>query len=139
MWLEAIADHTEQGEYGPALIEEDDILTVDSYALARSVADDIAKGTSTGKIAARFHRTLARATAEALTSASEKFNAPIIGLSGGCFQNKLLVELIVALLRESGRECLLHRTVPPNDGGLAVGQVFAATSGRTRSEPGDRT
>ncbi|MGH9369567.1 MAG: hypothetical protein ACRD3M_18090, partial [Thermoanaerobaculia bacterium] len=50
-----------------------------------------------------------------------------VALSGGCFQNKLLTERAKSLLERDGFEVLIHRQVPPNDGGLALGQAAVAT------------
>jgi len=50
----------------------------------------------------------------------------VIGLTGGCYQNKLLTEKTAFLLRQAGFEVLLHAAVPPNDGGIALGQAAAA-------------
>jgi hydrogenase maturation protein HypF len=51
-----------------------------------------------------------------------------VALSGGCFQNRLLTELTTRALRERGFEVLLHRQVPPNDGGISLGQVAVAAA-----------
>jgi hydrogenase maturation protein HypF len=61
-----------------------------------------------------------------------------IALSGGCFQNKLLLEELVRLLEADGLRCLLHAKVPTNDGGLALGQAaIAAALHIERSNPAD--
>ena len=54
--------------------------------------------------------------------------ADTIALSGGCFQNKLLLEEVVRLLESDGLKCLLQRKVPNNDGGLALGQAAIAAA-----------
>jgi hydrogenase maturation protein HypF len=50
-----------------------------------------------------------------------------VALTGGVFQNKLLTELAAVELRDAGFEVLLHHNIPPNDGGIAAGQVYAMT------------
>jgi hydrogenase maturation protein HypF len=56
-----------------------------------------------------------------------------VALTGGCFQNKYLTECVVAKLLEGGFEPYWHHQVPPNDGGIAVGQVAAAARVRGRA------
>ena len=51
-----------------------------------------------------------------------------VALSGGCFQNALLLERLAALLIEKGLKVVLHRLLPPNDGGLSFGQAVAAAA-----------
>jgi len=57
-------------------------------------------------------------------------------LSGGCFQNRLLTELALRKLRAEGFRPFVHERVPPNDGGLALGQVAAAVWGRDAAAGG---
>jgi hydrogenase maturation protein HypF len=73
--------------------------------------------------AARFHNTLARAIAAVARGAGERR----VLLTGGCFQNRLLTERAAAALRDAGLEPHWHRRVPPNDGGIAAGQIVAAS------------
>ncbi|MFM9024188.1 MAG: carbamoyltransferase HypF [Planctomycetaceae bacterium] len=91
--------------------------------LLAAVAADAVTGVEPAVIAARFHEAVARmivAVADRLGGAGP------VGLTGGVFQNALVVERTVALLRDAGREALLHHRVPPNDGGLALGQAVLA-------------
>jgi hydrogenase maturation protein HypF len=76
-----------------------------------------------GVLAARFHSTLAHA----IRQACGRVDGRTVALSGGCFQNRRLLEQTVALLEADGYEVLTHRRVPPNDGGLALGQAAIAT------------
>jgi hydrogenase maturation protein HypF len=74
-------------------------------------------------IAARFHATLA----EMIVAVAKRAGTKRLALSGNCFQNRLLTERTVIRLREEGFEPFWHRRVPPNDGGISLGQVLAAS------------
>ena len=81
-------------------------------------------GQSAPLIAMRFHRDMA----SAVGMVAEKFpNFPVV-LSGGCFQNRILTELVVAELRTQSRTVVSPGTIPPNDGGLAAGQIAIAAA-----------
>jgi hydrogenase maturation protein HypF len=77
-----------------------------------------------GIISARFHESLAEASLRVARAVGE----PAVALTGGCFQNRLLLQKTVDKLRDAGFEVLLHARVPPNDGGLGLGQVAAAAA-----------
>jgi hydrogenase maturation protein HypF len=79
-----------------------------------------------GKIAADFHETLALAILESCRRVRQDTAVEVVALSGGCFQNRRLTETAVSLLAADGFEVLVHRRVPPNDGGLALGQAAVA-------------
>jgi hydrogenase maturation protein HypF len=79
-------------------------------------------------VAARFHNTLAAAIHQLCTMLREKAAVNRVCLSGGTFQNMRLLALTVALLRDSTFEVYVHREVPPNDGGLALGQAAIAAA-----------
>jgi hydrogenase maturation protein HypF len=99
---------------------------IDLRPTVRAIAADLRSATSAGEIAARFHATLASAIAESCRRAREQFDVNTVALSGGCFQNRILTEGTRDLLESAGFEVLLHRRVPPNDGGLALGQAAIA-------------
>ena len=71
------------------------------------------------QISAAFHDGLAMAIAEVAVRSGER----TVALTGGCFQNARLTESTVAALRAAGLDPVWHRRVPPNDGGLALGQA----------------
>ena len=91
---------------------------------------DLAAGTPSAVIAYRFHRTVASAATEVCLHISAATGLDRIILSGGVFQNRLLSEMIYTALTRKGLTVFTHRLVPPNDGGIALGQ--AAIAGRRK-------
>jgi hydrogenase maturation protein HypF len=77
-------------------------------------------------VAARFHNTLATAIHEMCLRMRRESGLSRVCLSGGTFQNMRLLGLTASALRASGFELFLHRNVPPNDGGIALGQAMIA-------------
>jgi hydrogenase maturation protein HypF len=77
-------------------------------------------------IAAKFHNTLAALIVEAAEQAGLAAGERVVALSGGCFQNRELLGRAVRRLREAGFRAYWQQTTPPNDGGIAVGQIAAA-------------
>ncbi len=85
----------------------------------RALLADVAAGVSPAVMSGRFHHTLARMIVAAACEAGESR----VVLSGGCFQNRLLLARAVTRLREAGFRVYWHQRVPPNDGGLSLGQA----------------
>ncbi|HWP57639.1 MAG TPA: carbamoyltransferase HypF [Candidatus Acidoferrales bacterium] len=103
-----------EGKYDPAWV-------VDWEPLIRAVLKDAAADVPRGIIAAKFHNTLVEVIAATATRAGERR----IALSGGCFQNRYLLERVIGRLQAAGLHPYWHQRVPPNDGGIALGQVYA--------------
>ncbi len=122
--LEAVCDPEEKGQYafdtGP-----DSILT---HAVIRSVVDDFRAGKSSPIIAARFHNGAANMIREVCLQLRERRGLNQVALSGGVFQNVTLLGKTLSLLRDARFEVFTHRLVPPNDGGIALGQVVVAVT-----------
>ncbi len=91
----------------------------------REIVVRIRQGKPASSIARAFHFALAEGLTEWITTVA-KPPFPNVLLTGGCFQNKLLAEMCMTALRNKGIEPYLHRRVPPNDGGLVLGQLYAA-------------
>lgn len=99
--------------------------TVDWGALVSGLIQAQRGGVLREVLAGRFHEALAECVVPiALQTGLEK-----VALSGGCFQNRRLTELVIERLRAAGFRPLWHRHVPPNDGGLALGQAWIALAG----------
>jgi hydrogenase maturation protein HypF len=94
--------------------------------LFRAILADMKAKVSAGIIAARFHYSLADMIAEVALKKSCETGVNTAGISGGCFQNRLLLELTVQALRARGLKVLSHRQVPCNDGCIALGQAAIA-------------
>jgi hydrogenase maturation protein HypF len=92
----------------------------------RSVVEELAAGAEREVIAARFHRGVATAIVAGCERVRQATGIDTVALSGGVFQNLLLLEAVVEPLRRVGFRVLLHSRVPPNDGGISLGQVAVA-------------
>jgi hydrogenase maturation protein HypF len=99
---------------------------LDPTALVRAVVEGRARGDDPAVLAAAFHRGLATATVEAATAIASARGLDTAALSGGVFQNALLTALVAAGLEAAGLRVLVHRRVPPNDGGISLGQAAIA-------------
>ncbi len=107
------------------------ILPVDR--LVRFLVEETLKGTDAEMLAAVFHRVLAAQIGSAVRWASEHTGLTVCAFSGGVFQNTLLLGLCEESLEGSGIRVLRHRMIPPNDGGIALGQALAAMAERQKS------
>jgi hydrogenase maturation protein HypF len=94
-------------------------------ALRRVISDRLA-GVDPARIARRFHRALALGIAGAVERLCEEHGTSIVAISGGVFQNVVLLEDLTARARASGIELWANRAVPPNDAGLSLGQAAIA-------------
>jgi hydrogenase maturation protein HypF len=116
MQLEFSVDARHHEAY-PMDLDTDGVL--DWRPMIEALIADLSRQTSTGHIAARFHNGLAKGClAVAKWQGLER-----VALSGGCFQNKYLVEQTISRLREAGFSPFWHQRLPPNDGGIALGQL----------------
>jgi hydrogenase maturation protein HypF len=132
--LEGISDPAERGAYPMPLTEDgageagSGTLLLDARDTVRAVVDDLRRGAAPGTVGGRFHETLARATAAACEREAERSGLDAVALSGGVFQNRLLLERTAELLEHAGMRVLIPLRLPPNDGGIAYGQVAVAVA-----------
>jgi hydrogenase maturation protein HypF len=113
-----------EGECYPTPVRtmgEDEPAVVDWAFLIRGVLADLEKGLPPGAISRKVHWSLVEAIVQVAESAGHRR----VILTGGCFQNRVLTEHAIAKLRQAGFEPFWHWQVPPNDGGIALGQVLA--------------
>ena len=97
-------------------------MILDWQPMIEVILADVKANVSVGIISARFHNALA----EAVVDVARRSGEPPVVLSGGCFQNRYLTWRVVTRLREKKFKPYWHQRVPPNDGGIALGQVMAA-------------
>jgi hydrogenase maturation protein HypF len=98
----------------------------DMRPVVRDVVADLDGAVDAAVVAARFHRTLAEIVLAAARRFGPRLGTHSVALSGGCFQNALLTETTIDLLAAEGFDVLVHRRVPPSDGGIALGQAAVA-------------
>jgi hydrogenase maturation protein HypF len=122
--LEAIAEDGVEERY-PYAVEGEEL---DFRPAIEAIMREVGAGVTQGRMAAKFHNTLAAATVEVCRRIEQESKLRRVCLSGGTFQNMRLLGLTVAGLRASGFEVFLHAQAPPNDGGLALGQAAIAAA-----------
>lgn len=122
MWLEAIADHSAAGSYKFS-VREDAMSELDWRPVFSQLLGDLRNGVAPGIMAMRFHRSLARG----IVGVCSRQTLPVV-LVGGVFQNRLLTELVVEEWADVGLPLGLPGVIPPNDGGLAAGQLAIAAA-----------
>jgi hydrogenase maturation protein HypF len=127
--LEALADRAERRAY-PLEITDD--LILDARPTIRAVVADLASGTAVATVSARAHNALANATAAACATAADRSQTDMVVLSGGVFQNRLLLETCTDDLTARGLRVLHPERLPCNDGGISFGQAAVAAAAGAR-------
>lgn len=124
--LESIADSGVDIGY-PFAVQDGEPLEVDMRPAIEAVVRDSLAGISVGQISARFHNTIAAAIVSVCRRLHRQEGLRRVCLSGGVFQNIYLLEHTVKDLYRAGFEVFLHAQVPPNDGGISLGQAVIAS------------
>ena len=128
--LEFKADLDEAGSYSFSVSESDKFQPedgepttqiIDWRPIVISIINDLRRDIVPSIISARFHNTLA----EIIHVMLKKSGLSKAVLSGGCFQNALLTERTISLLQKNNYQVYWHQRIPPNDGGIALGQIAA--------------
>jgi hydrogenase maturation protein HypF len=115
-----------QGSYPYRIVEDEGIRVVRVKDLLSALIVDLQHGTSIGTISVRFHNTVAQLINEMCGLLNNETGITQVALSGGVFQNRLLLRKAIRLLEGSGLQVLTHRQVPCNDGGVSLGQAAIA-------------
>jgi hydrogenase maturation protein HypF len=104
---------------------DESMLVVDWRPMVKDMLADVKRHPPVGLISAKFHNMLA----EVIVAVAQRIGQPRVALSGGCFQNRYLTERTVARLEQEGFRPYWHQRIPPNDGGIALGQIVATLMG----------
>jgi len=118
--LEALADNDELGYYAWRM--DDDLIDV--KPMLEGILEDLSNKVSSQRISARFHNTIAGLCLEIAKSIEKEYAIRKVILSGGVWQNQILLEKTTALLNINGFHALVHHQLPPNDGCVAFGQAM---------------
>ncbi|MEN6479852.1 MAG: carbamoyltransferase HypF [Anaerolineales bacterium] len=116
----------DQGSYPWDWVDEGEALVVELGGLWSALSADVRAGVASEVVALRFHRSVANMVVQLGQRLAQEAGTHTIALSGGCWQNALLLRLTVPALRACGLQVLLHREVPCNDGGVSLGQAALA-------------
>ncbi|MFN2569916.1 MAG: carbamoyltransferase HypF [Candidatus Dormibacteria bacterium] len=130
MRLEALADGVDPASVGwiTAAVVEGPVLRVDTPGVLRDLVKQRDAGRPVTELAAVFHETLARTITHVCRRLAAQRGLGRVALSGGVFQNALLLTRTAELLREGGLDVYSNRLVPANDGGISLGQALVAAS-----------
>ena len=107
----------------PVISELEERCLLNTEALVKQIVEAKLQGTDSGELAYLFHQTLAEQIVVACIEARKSSGRNKTALSGGVFQNRLLLHLTEERLGQEGFEVLCHHMIPPNDGGIAIGQA----------------
>ena len=104
-------------------LSEDAPAHIETASVVEAIVADLMAGLDPARVAGAFHQWVADVVLASSERSRAQTGIAVVALSGGVFQNRLLTELTVPTLTEAGFEVLLHRQVPPNDGGISLGQA----------------
>ena len=124
MELEFLLAGLDTTEAYPFTIKGEAPAVVDWQPLVEAVIADVRSGEATSLVSARLHNALA----EIIVALAARAGQERVALSGGCFQNRYLTEKTIELCEEAGLRPYWHQNLPPNDGGIALGQILYATN-----------
>ncbi len=143
--LEALVDQRVMREEGdarayPFALVPGEVACLEPRPMWQALLDDLMQGTPPPVIAARFHKGLAIAVVDMVSHLADVGygigSGAAVALSGGVFQNRILLEQVAARLGASGFRVLSHRQVPANDGGLSLGQAVIAAAQALQANAG---
>lgn len=123
--LEAIADKDTSGYYE---FERENDGRIKAEPVIKQAVEDLLDGRSVGEVSAKFHLSVAHLIAKVAETIRDDRKLNRVALSGGVFQNMLLLEQTYCLLQSYGFEVLIHHRVPTNDGGISFGQAAIANA-----------
>jgi hydrogenase maturation protein HypF len=126
--LEQLAGTSESGSYRARLRDDGGLIEIAATDLVAAAADDLTAGVARDVIAARFHNAVCDLITATCLILRERTGQSTIALSGGVFQNLMLLTNVADKLAERGFSVLTHSRVPCNDGGISLGQAVVAAA-----------
>ncbi len=121
--MEALVDPDETKIY-PVFLNDN---LIDLSGLFPAIIADIYKAVPVSKIAAGFHNSIVQISEEICAKIRKEHNINTVTLSGGVWQNKVLLENMIQRLKKAHFSVFIHKNVPTNDGGISLGQAFIAS------------
>ena len=125
-WSSNLAPEDIPPTYPFDLVDSGDGSIIRLQSLVQAILQDLEGGLDPAEIGWRFHYSLAHMIATICRQIAAQTGSRTVALSGGCFQNRLLLELVLPRLEQYGFRTLLHHQVPCNDGGVSLGQAALA-------------
>jgi len=122
----ANADESRCGRYGYEIDYSEDVFIVRTAGIIAGILSDLDSGTSVSKIALKFHETLAAIVVDGCRVIKSLTGMKRVALSGGVFQNVLLLERCISMLESDGFKVYIHGRIPANDAGISLGQAVSA-------------
>ena len=126
MELEMVMEGDTKDYYPFLYRQEEGCHIINPSPLIRGILSDIMGGRSPGYISSKFHNSIVTTIMDICHILKEEWKISHVALSGGCFQNSYLLSRSINRLTNAGFAVLYHQEVPPNDGGLALGQAVIA-------------
>ncbi len=126
--FEAAAGGARAGAYDLSVVDGENGVTLDPRETLRAMVADLASGTPVEAVSARFHAAVADGTVRACAAVAARHGLDTVVLSGGVFQNRLLLERAAAALDDAGLRVLTPERLPAGDGGISFGQAAVAAA-----------
>ena len=126
MELEMVMEKETRECYPLSYQDENGCLTISPEPLIREICSDLKTGKPAGYISGKFHNSIITMLVETCIRLRDAWKLSRVALSGGCFQNTYLLSRSIEMLINEGFEVFYHQKVPPNDGGIALGQALIA-------------
>lgn len=133
MELESLIEFDSEESYVYSLKKEEEVI-LDMIPTIKEILDDKIKGVNNSKIALKFHNTLIKATVEICKKVRSNYGISNVAISGGVFQNSYLLKNVRSKLVEADFNVYINKSIPCNDGGIALGQIAIASEYIKKSE-----
>lgn len=119
----ALGNNIEPVKLSFEVIQKDDTINIDTAAILKEICS-LKEDSDRGALALGFHYSIAEAVLKVCEIIRGRENINTVALSGGVFQNRVLIERVLNILREKDFQVYINKAVPPNDGGISLGQTY---------------